>query len=134
MKGTAKTMKLRRFLVVILVAVPAIALAGCAGGASSSSGPTPDPVLAALTVVSTQTRLLGGDITVTGTIKNGDTAPHDISLHASFLDSSGAEIANADGVAEDVNPGATGSFEIDGKVDPAKYSSTKVTVVSVHGK
>lgn len=117
----------------VSAAMLALALAGCAGGAAAP-GATPDPRYAAITIVSTQTRLIGGDISVEGTVKNGGTAPYDITLHASFLDSSGSELANAEGVAEDVTSEGTGPFKIDGKVDPAKYSTTQVTVVSLGEK
>jgi len=117
----------------VVMAVLAAGLVGCNGGGAKSA-PTPNPRYAAITIVSTQTRLLGGDISVVGTVKNGDSTGHDITLHASFLDASGSEIANAEGVAEDVGAGGTGSFEIDGKIDPAKYSTTQVTVVSLGEK
>lgn len=123
----------QRIRLAMLVAVLVPALVSCGSGGATSA-PTPDPKFAAITIVSSQTRLLGGDISVVGTVKNGDAAAHDITLHVSFLDPSSNEIAKAEGVAEDVGPGGTGPFKIDGKVDPAKYSTMQVTVVSLGEK
>lgn len=109
----------------------AIAISCDNPGPPSSPSPAPDPHLSLITVVSTQTRLLGSDVTVTGSVKNGDTVAHDITLRAGFFDPSGQEIGSAQGVAEDVSPGGTGSFEINGTVDPARYGTTQVTIVSL---
>ncbi len=99
--------------------------------ANSAAAPTPDPRLAVIKILATQTHLIGGDIAVVGTLQNNDKAGHDIMLRANFLDPNGNAIGNATGVAEDVSAGATANFEIHGTVDPARFGSTQVTVVSL---
>ncbi len=99
--------------------------------ANSAAAPTPDPRLAVIKILSTQTHLIGSDIAVVGTLQNNDKTGHDIKLRASFLDPNGNSIGSGTGVAEDVSAGATANFEIHGTVDPARFGSTQVTVVSL---
>src|SRR4051812_42216235 len=62
----------RAIRLAALAALLALALAGCGGnGGATSSGPTPDPTFTAIAIVSTQTHLLGSDVSVVGTVKNG---------------------------------------------------------------
>ena len=126
-----KLVKAKCFALALGLLLAATAISCDSPGLPSSPSPTPDPHLSLIAVVSTQTRLLGGDVTVVGSVKNGDTVGHDITLRAGFLDPSGQEIGSAQGVAEDISPGSTGSFQIDAKVDPARYGTTQVTVISL---
>jgi hypothetical protein len=116
-------------LVVCALALLAVLSAGC--GIALGSGPTPDPRLALIQVVSTQTRLIGSEVTVVGTVKNGDKVGHDITLRADFFDTAGKQIGSATGAAEDVSAGGTGDFQIGGSIDPARYATTQVTVISL---
>ncbi len=113
------------FLVLMLILC---FTAACNGVAAV---PTPNPRFATIKILSTQTHLIGGDIAVVGTLQNNDKTGHDITLRANFLDPQGNSIGNATGVAEDVSAGATANFEIHGTIDPARFGSSQVTVVSL---
>lgn len=110
-----------------------LGLTACMGATPGPAavGPTPDPQLAQFTVLTTQTRLIAGEVTVQGTVHNGSSAAHDITLRADFFDPAGKTIGSAQGVAEDVKPSGTGAFEIHGQVDPAQYGTTTVSVISL---
>ncbi|MBA3946334.1 MAG: hypothetical protein H0X37_17435 [Herpetosiphonaceae bacterium] len=108
-------------------------LTSACGGSGATAAPagTPDPRLSKITITATQTHLLGSDVSVVGTIRNDDTAAHDITLQAVFHAPNGAVLGNVEGIAEDVAAGKTANFEINGKVDSARYGTTEVSIVSL---
>ena len=109
-------------------------LTACTAGsppATLTPAPTPDPRFARVSILATQTRLVGNEVSVTGTLQNGDTGAHDITLRAQFLDPQGQVLGTAQGVAEDVASGAKANFEIHGQVDAGRYGTTQVAVVSL---
>jgi len=121
---------LARALLLTALALPA---AACTAGGAAPATPaaTPDPRFALVKILATQTHLVGADVTVVGQLQNGDSAAHDITLRADFTDPAGAALGSAQGVAEDVVAGATAEVQIHAQVDPARYGTTQVTVISL---
>ncbi|MGI8588439.1 MAG: FxLYD domain-containing protein [Chloroflexia bacterium] len=115
---------------LLLLALGLTLTAGCSA-VTASPVPTPDPRFALVTILSSQTHLVGNEVTVVGTLQNGDKDAHDISLHAQFFDPQGNALGSAQGVAEDVSAGGKKDFEIRGQVDPARYGTTQVAVASL---
>jgi hypothetical protein len=118
-----------RSLLLLSIPLIFIFLSACGSGAAA---PTQNPRYATIKVLSTQTHLIDGDITVVGALENNDKSAHDITLRADFLDPGGKSIGYATGVAEDVGAGKTANFEIHGKVDPAQFGTSQVIVVGLN--
>ena len=93
----------------------------------------PDPRLKVFHVLSAHIVMLDSQAEVDGTVQNtGKTQfPFDVSLSATFYDSVGNIVGQAQGTAEDVYPGMTRSFVLMGRVNSAKYSHMTVTPVSL---
>ena len=71
---------------------------------------------------------------VDGTIQNlGHGAfPFDVTISATFYDSTGHIIGQAQGTAEDVFPGTDRSFALIGQVDSVRYSHMNLAPISLH--
>ena len=77
--------------------------------------------------------MLDSQAEVDGTVQNlGNNAfPFDVTIVATFYDSSGHVIGQAQGAAEDVFPGMVRSFVLMGQVDGLRYSHMKLSPVSL---
>ncbi len=93
----------------------------------------PDPRLTSFHVLSARIIMLDTQAEVDGIVQNTgkDRYPFDVSLSATFYDSAGKVIGQAQGTAEDVLPGMTRPFVLIGQVDSAKYSRLMVKPVSL---
>lgn len=111
------------FLLVML-------LSACA---SQQQAQQPDSRLKLFPVLSARIIILDTQAEVDGTVQNSghDRYPYDVSLIATFYDSAGNVIGQAQGTAEDVLPGMVRSFVLKGDVDSTKYSRMIVTPVSL---
>lgn len=100
---------------------------------SQQSTQQPDPRLASFHVLSARITMLDTQAEVDGTVQNmgKDRYPFDVSLSATFYDSAGKVIGQAQGTAEDVLPGMTRPFVLIGQVDSAKYSRMTLKPVSL---
>ncbi len=94
---------------------------------------TPDPRLKLFHVLSARILTLDTQAEVDGTLINTGTYkyPFDVSLVATFYDLRGNVIGTAQGYAEDVWPGMTRPFILQGQVDSSKYSHMVVVPVSL---
>src|SRR5437763_637770 len=93
----------------------------------------PDPRLSLFHVLTARITMLDTQAEVDGTVQNTgkDRYPFDVSFSATFYDSAGKVIGQAQGTAEDVLPGMTRPFVLIGQVDSAKYSRMMVKPVSL---
>jgi hypothetical protein len=107
----------------------AFLLAACGGSAQAQ----PDPRLKAFHILSERIIMLDNQAEVDGTIQNRghDPFPYDVTINATFYDSTGKVIGQAQGVAEDVFPGTIGSFVLMGQVNSVAYSRMQLTLVSL---
>ena len=107
----------------------AIFLASCGG----SSQPPPDPRLKAFHILSERIIMQDNQAEVDGTIQNTghDPFPFDVTIGATFYDSAGKVIGQAQGTAEDVFPGTIGPFILVGQVNSVRYSRMQLTPVSL---
>ena len=114
------------FAILLLLS---IALIGC----SSQQNQQPDPRLKSFHVLSAHIIMLDTQAEVDGTVQNTgrDRYPYDVTLVATFYDTAGQVIGQAQGTAEDVLPGMTGPFILLGQVDTTKYSRMIVSPVSL---
>ena len=105
-------------------------LVGCGQQQQSQQS---DPRLKVFHVLSAHIVILDSQAEVDGTIQNTGTTrfPFDVSMIATFYDSAGGVVGQAQGTAEDVYPGMTRSFILTGQVDSAKYSRMTVAPVSL---
>jgi hypothetical protein len=103
-------------------------LASCGSGQAQ-----PDPRLKAFHILSVRIVIQDNQAEVDGTIQNSghDAFPYDVTIDATFYDSSGNVIGQAQGVAEDVFPGTIGTFVLVGQVDSVRYSHMRLTPVSL---
>lgn len=110
----------------------AIILSSCSLG-SQSQAQQPDPRLKLFSVQSARIVMLDNSAEVDGTVQNvgHDPFPFDVTIDATFYDSSGNIIGHAEGVAEDVFPDTTRPFILMGQVDSVHYSHMKLTPVSL---
>jgi len=108
----------------------AIMLMSCGG---SSQSQQPDARLKVFHILSERIVMQDNQAEVDGTIRNAghDPFPYDVTIDATFYDSSGKVIGQAQGVAEDVFPGAIGPFILVGQVDSLHYSHMQLTPVSL---
>ena len=93
----------------------------------------PDSRLKSFHVLSARIIILDTQAEVDGTVQNRgkDRYPYDVSLVATFYDSSGNVIGQAQGTAEDVWSGMIRPFVLMGQVDSTKYSRMVVVPVSL---
>jgi hypothetical protein len=119
----------RCILVITFVLSFALLLVAC----GSQQAQQPDPHLKEFHVLSSRIIILDTQAEVDGTVQNtgNDRYPYDVTLVATFYDSSGNMIGTAQGAAEDVLAGMTRSFVLMGQVDSTKYSRMVVTPVSL---
>jgi hypothetical protein len=119
----------RCILVITFVLSFALLLVAC----GSQQAQQPDPRLKQFHVLSSRIIILDTQAEVDGTVQNtgNDRYPYDVTLVATFYDSSGNMIGTAQGAAEDVLAGMTRSFVLMGQVDSTKYSRMVVTPVSL---
>lgn len=125
------TTRMRPFpIIALFLFLCALLLAGCGQQQQSSQ---PDPRLKLFHVLSSHIVILDSQAEVDGTVQNMGTThfPFDVSLVATFYDSAGNVVGSAQGIAEDVFPGMTRPFVLQGQVDSAKYSRMLVTPVSL---
>lgn len=125
--------RLARFLTCVCAALYlALMVSSCALPGQTQSQP-PDPRLKLFHVLSTRILTLDSQAEVDGTIINTDTYkyPFDVSLVATFYDLHSNVIGQATGIAEDVWPGTTRPFTLEGQVDTSKYSRMVVVPVSL---
>ena len=93
----------------------------------------PDPRLKMFSVLSARIIILDTQAEVDGSVQNTghDRYPYDVTLTATFYDSAGNVIGQAQGVAEDVLTGQSRSFTLKGQVDSTKYSRMVIAPVSL---
>ena len=91
-------------------------LTSCFGATSQSQ---PDPRLKVFHIKSARIVMLDNQAEVDGTLQNSghDPFPYDVTISATFYDSAGNVIGQAQGVAEDVFPGTIGAFVLMGQVN-----------------
>ncbi|MGH2494809.1 MAG: FxLYD domain-containing protein [Ktedonobacteraceae bacterium] len=93
-----------------------------------------DPRLKLFHVLSARIIMLDSQAEVDGTLQNtshSDHFPYDVTVIATFYNSTGTVVGQAGGVAEDVYPGMTRPFTLIGQVDNTQYSHMVVTVISL---
>ncbi len=100
---------------------------------SSQQTRQPDPRLKSFHIVFARIIMLDSQAEVDGTLENlgHDAFPFDVTIIATFYDSSGHVIGQAQGTAEDVFPGTERSFALIGQVDSVRYSHMKLAPVSL---
>src|SRR5260370_17916129 len=83
----------------------------------------PDPRLSLFHVLSSRIIMLDTQAEVDGTVQNTgkDRFPFDVTLSATFYNSTGNVIGQAQGTAEDVLPGMTRPFQLIGQMDSPSY-------------
>lgn len=120
-------------LVIPYFFVGVLLLVACDSQQQAQGSQQPDPRLASFHVLSARIIMLDTQAEVDGTVQNmgKDRFPFDVSLSATFYDSVGKVIGQAQGTAEDVLPGMTRPFVLIGQVDSAKYSRMTVKPVSL---
>ena len=94
----------------------------------------PDARLKAFHVLSARIIMMDTQAEVDGTLQNTsrtDRFPYDVTVIATFYNSSGSAVGRAGGVAEDVYPGMIRPFVLVGQVDSTQYSRMVVTVISL---
>jgi hypothetical protein len=116
-----------------LVTICALSIVLLLAACDSQQAQQPDPRLKQFHVLSSNIIILDTQAEVDGTVQNTgkDRYPYDISLVATFYDSSGNVVGTAQGAAEDVWAGMTRSFVLLGQVDSTKYSRMVVAPVSL---
>jgi hypothetical protein len=121
------------FLSCALVMTFALSCISLLTGCGSQQAQQPDPRLKEFHVLSSRIIILDTQAEVDGTVQNtgSDRYPYDVTLVATFYDSSGNMIGTAQGAAEDVLAGMTRSFVLMGQVDSTKYSRMVVAPVSL---
>jgi hypothetical protein len=119
---------LGRLLLLLLMLT--IIFASCSFGQHAQP---PDPRLKAFHIVSARIIMMDSQAEVDGTVENlgHDPFPFDVTIIATFYDSSGHIVGQAQGTAEDVFPGTERSFALMGQVDSVRYSHMKLTPVSL---
>lgn len=115
------------FTLSLVLMVTSCALPG------QSQSPPPDARLKLFHVLSARILTMDSQAEVDGTLINTGTYryPFDVSLVATFYDLKGNVIGTAQGYAEDVWPGMTRPFILQGQVDSSKYSHMVVVPVSL---
>ena len=121
------SMPLPPLQVMLTISFFLLLLAGCGGQQQA------DPRLTLFHVLSSRIIMLDTQAEVDGTVQNTgkDRYPFDVTLSATFYNSAGNVIGQAQGTAEDVLPGMTRPFVLIGQVDSARYSRMIVTPVSL---
>ena len=100
---------------------------------SNQHAQAPDPRLKLFHIVSARIIILDSQAEVDGAVLNIGNAgyPFDVTIVATFYDSSGHVIGQAQGTAEDVFPGTERSFALIGQVNSVLYSHMHLTPVSL---
>ena len=121
-------------LSVCVFVAKALILATLLTSCGGPSQPPPDPRLKVFHILSERIIMQDNQAEVDGTIQNTghDRFPFDVTIDATFYDSAGKVIGQAQGVAEDVFPGTIGPFILVGNVDSVHYSYMHLTPVSLH--
>ena len=116
-------------IMVVFIFCCTFLLVGCGQQQSQQS----DARLKVFHVLSEHIVMLDSQAEVDGTLQNTGTMrfPFDVSLIATFYNSSGNVVGQAQGTAEDVYPGMTRTFVLMGQVNSAEYSRMIVTPVSL---
>ncbi len=124
------SMPLPPLRVMLTISFFLLLLAGCGGQQQAQQA---DPRLTLFHVLSSRIIMLDTQAEVDGTVQNTgkDRYPFDVTLSATFYNSAGNVIGQAQGTAEDVLPGMTRPFVLIGQVDSARYSRMIVTPVSL---
>jgi hypothetical protein len=93
----------------------------------------PDPRLKNFHVLSSRITMLDNQAEVDGTVQNNGTEnfPFDVTLIATFYDSAGNVVGQAQGVGEDIWPGMTRPFVLLGQVDSSKFSRMSIEPISL---
>lgn len=117
----------------LLTLLSLIFLAAMLLSCSSQQSKPPDPRLKYFKIESARILILDTQAEVDGTIFNsGPTQyPFDVSLTATFYDSSNHVVGSAQGVAEDVWKGTTRPFILYGTVNSETYTHMVVVPVSL---
>ncbi len=121
-------MKLRLLLLMLFLT---LIFTSCSS--SNQQAKQPDPRLKSFHVLSARIIMLDTQAEVDGSVQNlgHDAFPFDVTIMATFYDSSGHVIGQAQGTAEDVFPGTARSFALMGQVDNIRYSHMKLVPVSL---
>jgi hypothetical protein len=124
------SMPLPHLQVMLTISFFLLLMAGCG---SQQQAQQADPRLTLFHVLSSRIIMLDTQAEVDGTVQNTgkDRYPFDVTLSATFYNSAGNVIGQAQGTAEDVLPGMTRPFVLIGQVDSARYSRMIVTPVSL---
>jgi len=119
------------YLCIFICLFLALLFASCDIGAQGQT--QPDPRLKLFHVTSARIIMLNNSAEVDGSVQNTghDPFPYDVTIIATFYDSSGKVIGQAQGIAEDVNPGTARAFILQGQIDSARYSRMELAPVSL---
>ena len=100
---------------------------------SNQQAKQPDPRLKSFHILSSRIIMLDTQAEVDGSVQNlgHDAFPFDVTIVATFYDSAGHIIGQAQGTAEDVFPGTARSFALMGQVDSLRYSHMKLSPISL---
>lgn len=118
-----------RLLLLMLILI--IIFTSCSS--TSQQAKQPDPRLKSFHILSARIIMMDSQAEVDGSVENlgHDAFPYDVTIVATFYDSSGHVIGQAQGTAEDVFPGTERSFALMGQVDSVRYSHMKLAPVSL---
>jgi hypothetical protein len=122
--------KIENLILLLLIPLLTIIFTSCSSGQHVQP---PDPRLKSFHIVSARIIMMDSQAEVDGTIQNlgHDTFPFDVTIIATFYDSAGHIIGQAQGTAEDVFPGTDRSFALVGQVDSVRYSHMKLVPTSL---
>jgi hypothetical protein len=125
----ARPFLLLRLLLLMLFLT--IIFTSCSSG--NQHAQQPDPRLKSFHIMSARIIMLDSQAEVDGTVQNlgHDAFPFDVTILATFYDSAGHAIGQAQGAAEDVFPGMVRSFVLMGQVNSLRYSYMKLSPVSL---
>lgn len=98
-----------------------------------SQAQQPDARLKLFRVLSERIVIMDTQAEVDGTLQNDghDAYPYDVTMVATFYNTSGQVVGQAGGVAEDVWPGMIRPFVLVGRVDNTSYSHMTIEPISL---
>ena len=122
--------KIKNLRLLLFMLLLTIIFTSCSSGQHAQP---PDPRLKLFHIVSARIIMMDSQAEVDGAIQNlgHDAFPFDVTIAATFYDSTGHIIGQAQGTAEDVFPGTDRSFALVGQVDSVRYSHMKLSLVSL---
>jgi len=115
---------------LVFILLVSIIFTSCSSGQHAQA---PDPRLKSFHIVSARIIMMDSQAEVDGMIQNlgHDPFPFDVTIIATFYDSVGHVVGQAQGTAEDVFPGTDRTFALMGQVDSVRYSHMQLTPISL---